>query len=64
MEESNDTNIYENFKFVTREELVNLGLTKLIGTTQLKAYMHGYFMNLKLYNEVINSLFKDRITIV
>jgi ribosome biogenesis protein ENP2 len=34
---------------VTREELSELGLDHLIGTGMVKAYMHGYFINNKLY---------------
>lgn len=31
---------------------LSLGLTKLIGTERLKAYMHGFFIDMKMYNEV------------
>ena len=34
---------------MTRAELSELGLENLIGTEALKAYMHGYFMDNKLY---------------
>ena len=44
--------LYDDSKFVTREELEQLGCTKLIGTPMLKGYMHGYFMDIGLYNRV------------
>lgn len=34
---------------VTRQELSELGLDNLIGSDMLKAYMHGYFIDTKLY---------------
>lgn len=34
---------------MTRQELSELGLEHLIGTDLLRAYMHGYFMDSKLY---------------
>ena len=34
---------------VTRQELSELNLENLIGTDMVKAYMHGYFIDTKLY---------------
>lgn len=42
LEESNTEVVYDDYKFVTKSELDNLGLTHLIGTNLLRAYMHGY----------------------
>lgn len=42
-------NIYDDYKFVTRQELQQLNLDDLEGTDLLKAYMHGFFVNMKLY---------------
>ncbi|KZV72966.1 hypothetical protein PENSPDRAFT_603451 [Peniophora sp. CONT] len=42
--------VYEDFKFVSREELTQLGLDNLIGTPALKPYMHGFFISLGLYD--------------
>jgi len=44
--------LYDDYKFVTKQELSKLGLSKLIGTDYLRAYMHGFFMNMKLYNKM------------
>lgn len=52
LEEGAQTTIYDNFKFLTKEELERLRLTKLIGTNLLRAYMHGYFVRYSLYKKV------------
>jgi len=44
--------VFENYKFVSHEDLEKLGVTDLIGTPLLKAYMHGFFMDNNLYNKV------------
>ncbi|XP_063715789.1 nucleolar protein 10-like isoform X2 [Symsagittifera roscoffensis] len=50
MEEERSNVVYDDFKFVTRSELDSIGLTHLIGTSKLRAYMHGYFVNVQLYS--------------
>eukprot|EP00762_Andalucia_godoyi_P006677 ANDGO_06207.mRNA.1 Ribosome biogenesis protein enp2 homolog len=42
---------YTDYKFVTRAELDALGLTHLIGTDMLRDYMHGFFMDIRLYKK-------------
>ena len=49
MEESNSTTLYDDFKFLTPADLDKLNASHLIGTPTLKAYMHGYFMELRAY---------------
>lgn len=44
-------NIYDDYKFVTKQELEELGLEHLQSTNLLKAYMHGFFIDLRLYNK-------------
>lgn len=44
--------VYQDFKFVTRDELERLGITKLIGTPYLRAHQHGFFMDFRLYRKV------------
>jgi ribosome biogenesis protein ENP2 len=44
--------IYENYKFVSRDEVDNLGISNLVGTPLLRGYMHGFFMDTNLYNRV------------
>ncbi|KAF1976922.1 nucleolar protein 10 [Bimuria novae-zelandiae CBS 107.79] len=44
--------VYDNFKFLTMDQLRQLNLDHLIGTTSLlRPYMHGYFVGQKLYEE-------------
>ncbi|KAL3641833.1 hypothetical protein CASFOL_012648 [Castilleja foliolosa] len=51
LEEGGQTTIYDDYKFVTREELAKLNLTNLIGTNLLRAYMHGFFVDYRLYKK-------------
>ncbi|KAK9091762.1 hypothetical protein Sjap_024939 [Stephania japonica] len=51
LEEGAQTTIYDDFKFLTKEDLERLNLTNLIGTPCLRAYMHGFFINYKLYKK-------------
>ena len=44
--------VYDNYKFLTPEQLSALNLSHLIGTTSLlRPYMHGYFVAQRLYEE-------------
>jgi ribosome biogenesis protein ENP2 len=43
--------VYDDYKFITKQELEQLGLAHLIGTSLLRAYMHGYFMDIRLYRK-------------
>ncbi|XP_055372174.1 nucleolar protein 10 [Condylostylus longicornis] len=43
--------IYDDYRFVTTKELEELGLDNLIGTNLLRAYMHGYFIDYRLYQK-------------
>ena len=43
--------VYDDYKFVTKQELETIGLANLIGTNVLRAYMHGYFMDIRLYKK-------------
>ncbi|KAL6970014.1 hypothetical protein U1Q18_029722 [Sarracenia purpurea var. burkii] len=51
MEEGAQTTIYDDFKFLTKEDLERLNLTNLIGTNLLRAYMHGFFVDYRLYKK-------------
>ncbi|KAI9143116.1 WD40-repeat-containing domain protein [Paraphysoderma sedebokerense] len=51
LEENPTPTLYDNYKFLTRKELQSLGLDHLIGTNVLKAYMHGFFVDLRLYEK-------------
>ena len=51
LEEDTTPTVYDDFKFVTKEELDRLGLNHLVGTSMLRAYMHGFFMDVRLYHK-------------
>jgi len=51
MEEKKVDTLYDDYRFVTREELEQLGMTHLIGSKMLRAYMHGFFMDNRLYGK-------------
>lgn len=44
--------VFENYKFVSRDDLEKLGISDLVGTPMLRGYMHGFFMAMDLYNRV------------
>src|SRR3990167_1003431 len=54
LEENTQTAIYDDYKFVTRQQINQLGLSKLVGTQYLRAYMHGYFMDARLYRKILD----------
>ncbi|KAJ0181823.1 hypothetical protein K1T71_002545 [Dendrolimus kikuchii] len=49
LESSSVQTVYDDYKFVTKQELESLGLDHLLGTNLLRAYMHGYFVDVRLY---------------
>ncbi|KAL6504932.1 hypothetical protein OROHE_023690 [Orobanche hederae] len=51
LEEGGQTTIYDDYKFLTNEDLAKLNLSNLIGTNLLRAYMHGYFIDYRLYKK-------------
>ena len=48
LEEEDTPEVFDDYKFVTREELSGLGLDSLIGSNMMRAYMHGFFIDSKL----------------
>jgi len=52
LEETKNYSVYEDYKFVTATDLEQISATNLIGTKFLKSYMHGYFIDWKLYKKV------------
>ncbi|PIO75300.1 NUC153 domain protein [Teladorsagia circumcincta] len=51
LEETQSAAVYDDYKFVTKEELDQLSLSHLIGSSVLRAYMHGYFLDRRLYEK-------------
>lgn len=52
LEEAKTYSLYEDYKFLTGKELEAIGGSSLIGTKMVKAYMHGYFIDWKLYKKL------------
>ncbi|KAH0792172.1 WD40 repeat-like protein [Histomonas meleagridis] len=48
------TPLYDDMKFITREELEKCGMEHLIKTSILKPYMHGFFVPRELYRMINN----------
>ena len=46
--------LYDDYKFVTREDLEKLNLHSLIGTAALRPYMHGFFIDAKLHTKAVS----------
>lgn len=51
LEESNAATVYDDYKFLTRKEVDDIGLTHLIGSNLLRAYMHGFFVDIRLFHK-------------
>jgi len=47
--------VYANYKFVTAAELGDLGLEALRGTALAKPYLHGFFVDLRLYRKAADA---------
>ncbi|CAM9650457.1 unnamed protein product [Lampetra planeri] len=52
LEENPESTVYDDYKFLTRTDLEALGLTHLVGSPLLRAYMHGFFIDIRLYHKV------------
>ena len=46
--------VYDDYKFVTREDLEKLNLGALIGTNTLRPYMHGFFIDARLHQKAVS----------
>ena len=51
LEESSTATVYDDYKFVTLQELQDLGLDHLVGSSLLRAHLHGFFMDIRLYRK-------------
>lgn len=52
LEEKPTDAVYLNYRFITRDDVAKLNLTHLIGSSVLRSYMHGFFINTELYEKV------------
>jgi len=49
LEEGSKKEVFDDYHFVTTDELEQMGAKELIGSKFLQPYMHGYFMDHRLY---------------
>lgn len=52
LEEKQTETIYNEYKFLSQEELDKIKASDLIGTKYLQSYMHGFIMKAKLFNKL------------
>lgn len=52
LEEQDGASVFDDYQFVTRDELTRIGLSHLIGSSVLRPYMHGFFMDIRLWKKV------------
>jgi ribosome biogenesis protein ENP2 len=52
LEETKNYSVYEDYKFLVHADLEKIGAVNLVGTKYVKPYMHGYFMDWKLYKKL------------
>ena len=55
LEESRTATVYDDYKFVTAAELTELGLDHLMGSPLLRAHLHGFFMDIRLYRKAASA---------
>uniref|UniRef100_A0A7S3F079 Nucleolar protein 10 n=1 Tax=Haptolina ericina TaxID=156174 RepID=A0A7S3F079_9EUKA len=53
MEVAAEASVYDDYTFVTREELESLQMETLVGTTMLRPYMHGFFIDARLHSKAV-----------
>ena len=56
LEEGRNQQTFDNFKFVTRDDLAKVGLEHLVGTAYLRPYMHGFFVDVRLYTKMLSTV--------
>jgi len=52
MEEKADSTVYDEYKFLTKEEMERLNLTPYIGTNAVRVHLHGFIVRYELYKKV------------
>jgi ribosome biogenesis protein ENP2 len=52
--EEKDYQVFDDYKFVTKEELIDVGLSQLLesASDQLRPWMHGYFIGAKTFEKL------------
>jgi hypothetical protein len=57
MEEKQENTLYDDYKFLTEEEMERLGLSEYKNSDAVRAHLHGYVIRYDLYKKVISFLF-------
>ena len=52
LEEKDTTTVYDEFKFLSYDDLEALNCSNLIGTKMVKSHLHGFLMHNKLYEKL------------
>jgi len=52
LEEKESEHVYDDYKFITRPQLDELKLSGLVGTKSLRPWMHGFFIDARLFEQV------------
>ena len=55
LEESSTATVYDDYKFVTKDELMELGLEHLLGSPLLRAHLHGFFIDIRLFRKAASA---------
>lgn len=53
MEEKSETTLYDDYKFLTEEEMERLGLGQFKDDNAVRRHLHGYVIRYDLYKKVI-----------
>mmetsp|Transcript_956 Transcript_956/g.3642 ORF Transcript_956/g.3642 Transcript_956/m.3642 type:complete len:181 (-) Transcript_956:810-1352(-) len=51
LEEGQAPAVYDDYKFITRDEVTKYNLSHLVGTNLMRAYMHGFFVDNRLFQK-------------
>ncbi|ODV87009.1 hypothetical protein CANARDRAFT_27343 [[Candida] arabinofermentans NRRL YB-2248] len=52
LEETPSDTVYSNYRFITKQDVVRLNISHLVGSKVMRSYMHGYFIDTELYDKV------------
>jgi ribosome biogenesis protein ENP2 len=62
LEEIKKFSVYQDLKYVTVEELQELGMQDLLGTDLLRPHLHGFFMKMSLYKKALEFYKQSSVT--
>lgn len=62
LEEIKKFSVYQDLKYVTVEELQELGMQDLLGTDLLRPHLHGFFIKMSLYKKALEFYKKSNQT--